>query len=143
MRFHHVSLTAKDANALSDFYMSVFGCVDRRPARRLSDPWVSKGNGVPGSNILSRWLTFPNMSGPFLEILEYEVFVDAKPQPPNTRGCGHIAFVVDDLYATVANVLTHGGSKQGDIVDIGTEGKPILVVYMRDPEGNILELEQI
>ncbi|MCR9157013.1 MAG: VOC family protein [Rhodobacteraceae bacterium] len=143
MQFHHVSLTANDANALSDFYITVFGCVDRRPAKRLSDPWVSQGNGVPGSNILSRWLTFPNTTGPFLEILEYEVMLDAAPQPPNTRGCGHIAFVVDDLNATVANVLAHGGAKQGDIVNIGSAEHPILVVYMRDPEGNIVELEQI
>lgn len=143
MQFHHVSLTANDANALSDFYITVFGCVDRRPAKRLSDPWVSQGNGVPGSNILSRWLTFPNTTGPFLEILEYEVMLDAASQPPNTRGCGHIAFVVDDLNATVANVLAHGGAKQGDIVNIGSEEHPILVVYMRDPEGNTVELEQI
>lgn len=83
------------------------------------------------------------MIGPFLEILEYEIMVDAEPQSPNTRGCGHIAFVVDDLRTTVANVLAHGGSKQGNIADIGTDDQPIFVIYMRDPEGNILELEQI
>lgn len=81
-------------------------------------------------------------TGPFLEILQYSQMV-GRPKPAvNEPGFGHLAFEVDDLTESVGNVLRFGGSLQGQITNLGTAETPFLVVYVRDPEGNILELEQ-
>jgi predicted enzyme related to lactoylglutathione lyase len=55
---------------------------------------------------------------------------------------GHLAFHVDDVEATLAAVLATGGSTLGEVVhreypELGT----LAAVYARDPEGNILELQ--
>ena len=142
MKLLHVSLTAKNAESLSAFYKSVFGFQDRRPPKRLSGDLVSKANGLPGSNILSHWLAFPNDTGPFLEIHEYDTTEDAPHRAPNAQGFGHLAFEVSDFHSTIADIIAHGGSRQGEVVNFGTDTAPLLIIYMRDPEGNILELEQ-
>lgn len=47
-----------------------------------------------------------------------------------------------DLAATRDRVLAAGGSAQGAVTNLGSEAAPVLAVYLRDPEGNLLELEQ-
>ena len=66
-----------------------------------------------------------------------------RPSPAvNERGYAHLAFEVEDLLATIGKVLQSGGSMQGEVTNFGTNKQPHLIVYVRDPEGNILELEQ-
>ncbi len=142
IKLSHVSVTARDARLLSEFYGDVFGYVERRPPTRLSGDKVSRGNGLPGSDIVSVWLELPGEHGPFLEILEYRQGADRRMSEVNEPGYGHLAFEVPDLMATVARVLECGGQLQGKTTNFGTETEPHLIVYVRDPEGNLLELEQ-
>lgn len=142
MKILHVSVVARDANILSAFYKTVFGCVDRRPPTTLSGEKVSRGNGPPNARIYSIWLALPDAKGPFLEILEYSNTHD-RPQPRvNEPGFGHLSFEVKNIKATLAEVLNAGGKPLGKVTDFGTVNRPCLIVYVRDPEGNILELEQ-
>lgn len=150
MRLSHVSLTARHADRLSAFYKGVFGFVDRRPPKRLSGEIVSRGNGLPNSNIYAIWLRFPGDTGPFLEIMEYDDAPAGRSFPVvhvapavNALGYGHLAFEVQDLNETLEKVLQLGGTLQGQVTNFGREDSPYLIVYMRDPEGNILELEQV
>lgn len=142
MRLLHISLTARDADKLSEFYREVFGCVDRRPPKRLSGEAVSRGNGLANSSIYAVWLNFPNNAGPFLEIMEYAETIGRDAPAVNEPGYGHLAFAVQDLSKTIENVLLLGGSLQGRVTNFGTKKQPHLIVYVRDSEGNILELEQ-
>jgi len=49
---------------------------------------------------------------------------------------------VDDVEATLAEVITAGGSNVGELVTAAyPNGKEAVFVYARDPEGNILELQ--
>jgi predicted enzyme related to lactoylglutathione lyase len=50
---------------------------------------------------------------------------------------------VDDIGNTISDIVEAGGSQIGEITDFGTPQKPYLIVYARDPEGNVLELEQM
>jgi predicted enzyme related to lactoylglutathione lyase len=62
---------------------------------------------------------------------------------PNQPGYGHIAFAVDDVTATLDAVRRAGGSAVGDLVSTDVPGVGRLeVVYARDPEGNIIELQR-
>ncbi|MEM6634494.1 MAG: VOC family protein [Pseudomonadota bacterium] len=142
MRLKHVSLTARDADRLAAFYRNTFGFVDRRPAKQLSGERVARGNGLANSCIYVIWLTLTDDSGPFLEIMEYSERIDRPKPAVNEPGFGHLAFAVPDLTETVQKVLKFGGTLQGEVTNFGTDEKPHLIVYVRDPEGNILELEQ-
>ncbi|NVK34004.1 MAG: glyoxalase/bleomycin resistance/dioxygenase family protein [Rhodobacteraceae bacterium] len=143
MKLSHISLTARDANSLSAFYKYVFGFIDRRAAKRISGKAVSRGNGLNNSNIYSIWLTLPDDEGPFLEIMEYSETIERRLPMVNEPGYGHLAFEVRNLNETIKTVLQHGGALQGQITNFGTDAKPHLLVYVRDSEGNILELEQV
>lgn len=138
----HVSLTARDALALATFYRGVFGYVDRRAPKRLTGEAVSHGNGLPHSNILSVWLELPGDDGPFLEIMEYDPLVERAMPAVNKPGFGHVAFEVPDLHTTLEALLKLGGTMQGKVTNLRSAEAPILIVYVRDPEGNILEIEQ-
>jgi len=138
----HASLTAQDAAALSAFYKAVFGCVDRRAPRFLSGADVARGNGLPDARLLSIWLDFPDSDGAFLEILEYEETPKPKWPAVNAPGFSHLAIRVEDLDETLSRLARAGGTMQGAIVDFGTATSPHRIVYVRDPEGNVLELEQ-
>lgn len=142
MRLTHISLTARDADLLAQFYQQVFGFIYRRPPTRLSGPKVARGNGLPGSDIYSIWLCLPDDDGPFLEIMEFAKPAERGLPAVNEPGYAHLAFEVADLEKTIGDVLRSGGSLQGEVTDFGTRHSPHLIIYMRDPEGNILELEQ-
>lgn len=142
MKLSHVSLNARDADALSTFYRDALGFTDRRPPRRLHGEMVSRGNGLPNSDIYSIWLIQHDRQEPFLEIMEYTEAVAGRRPAVNEPGYAHLAFEVEDLHATIRKVLQAGGSMQGEVTDFGTHQQPQLIVYVCDPEGNIIELEQ-
>lgn len=142
MKFSHVSLVARDADRLADFYTRIFGCTERRPPKTLAGAAVSRGNGVPGSEIYAIWLTLPGTDGPFLEIHQYRTLQERPLPAVNQPGYGHLSFAVPDIDATLAAILAAGGTPLGEITNFGTATAPILLVYVRDPEGNVLELEQ-
>jgi catechol 2,3-dioxygenase-like lactoylglutathione lyase family enzyme len=142
MKFGHVSMVARDTDRLADFYKSVFGCEDIAERWNMSGERVSRGIGVPNSEIYAAWLSLPGADGPFLEIFQYKTFQDRPTPPVNQPGFGHISFAVDDINSTVDAVIGAGGSALGEITDLGTAEAPVLCVYVRDPEGNVVELEQ-
>ena len=113
-----------------------------RLPKTLSGEKVSRGNGLPDVDIYSVWLKLPGSDGPFLELLQYEKMPDRPLPQVNAPGYGHIAFEIQDIDRTIAAILQSGGQKIGEITNFGSTEAPVLLIYMRDPEGNILELEQ-
>ncbi|MCE8545797.1 VOC family protein [Ruegeria pomeroyi] len=142
MRLAHVSLIARDAPALAEFYCTALGCSPRRSATRLSGAWVGRGIGLPGAEILSIWLNLPDSGAPFLEIQQFALNPGHPPPQPDTPGLRHLAFATADIEATARAILASGGSQQGEITDLGSAEHPCRALYMRDPEGNLIELEQ-
>lgn len=143
MKLAHINLVARNAEALAAFYVNVFKCEHLREPKVLSGEKVSRGNGLPNSEIYSIWLKFPDCDAPFLEIHEHKVTHDRKRPRVNEPGFGHISFQMGDISAGLSEIIAAGGTQVGEIVDFGTAAKPFLIAYARDPEGNILELEQI
>ena len=108
----------------------------------MSGELLSQGNGVPNAEVYAAWLSLPGIDGPFLEIFEYKD-ADDRPTPPvNQPGYGHISFEVEDIHATYDAVMVAGGMPLGKVTDFGSAETPFLYVYVRDPEGNVVELEQ-
>src|SRR6266576_1600910 len=81
--------------------------------------------------------------GPTLEIFSYEEMVEGQMPTANECGFAHIAFAVDDVDQALEATIAAGGSTVGDIATTQVDGVGVLrVVYARDPEGNIVELQK-
>lgn len=142
MKLAHINIVARDADVLAAFYVNVFRCEYLRGPRTLSGENVSRGNGISNSEIYSIWLKLPGIDVPFLEIHQHKVTHDRSLPRVNEPGFGHISFQMDDIDFVLSAIINGGGSQIGEITDFGTADQPFLIVYARDPEGNVLELEQ-
>ena len=144
-RYAHTNLIAADWRKLADFYENVFGGVPVPPIRHISEAWLSEATGLPNAEIEGVHLHLPGYGeqGPTLEIFTYAQLKVRTSQAPNQPGFGHIAFAVDDVPEARAAVLTAGGIDVGEIISANIPNAGNLTfVYMADPEGNLLELQQ-
>ena len=147
VRFAHVNLIARDYRVLAAFYCDLFGCVPVPPERDYRADWLARGTGVAGAQLAGVHLRLPGHdepggTAPTLEIFQYSELDERPPHAANSTGFGHIAFVVDDVADMVARVLARGGSVVGEPIEIAIAGAGTLLwQYVRDPEGNIIELQ--
>ena len=143
-RYVHTNLTTRDWRRLARFYCDVFGCVPKPPERDLSGPWLDALTALKDAHLNGIHLCLPGFGpdGPTLEIFSYEVLEEAARPVVNRPGFGHLAFLVDDVAGALAAVEAAGGSAVGQVsgTDVPGVGR-LRVVYARDPDGNILELQ--
>jgi predicted enzyme related to lactoylglutathione lyase len=143
-KYAHTNLTARDWRRLVRFYCDVFGCKRRPPERDLSGSWLDELTAVPGAHLTGIHLGLPGFGddGPTLEIFSYDVMNTSAFPVVNEPGFGHIAFQVDDVQAAVEAVKAQGGGLVGNVATTEVPGVGRLkVAYARDPEGNIVELQ--
>jgi catechol 2,3-dioxygenase-like lactoylglutathione lyase family enzyme len=146
-RFAHVNLVARDLDRLVAFYVGVFGCV--RGVERIYDTperseALRRGLGVAGLRLRGVHLLLPGHgdNGPSLELFQYAPPTERAPAPPQATGFGHVAFEVADMDATRAAVLRAGGTSVGELVTVPyPTGGTLTWCYVRDPEGNFVELQ--
>lgn len=144
VRYGHTNLIARDWRALASFYKRVFGCVPVPPERNYSGPDLEAGTGVKGTTLQGVHLRLPGLGpdGPTLEIYSYSVTADEVRPEVNRPGFAHIAFAVPDVAGARAEVIREGGEAVGEIVTLRTSpGARVTWCYVRDPEGNIVELQ--
>ena len=145
IKYRHVNIVAADWRRLANFYRDALGCEIVPPERDLSGAWIDRAVGVKNARIRGIHVRLPGHgeNGTTIEILQYDKN-EAKALPPlaNREGFGHIAFEVDDVRAVMQKVLECGGSQIGDIATGFVEGAgQDTLVYLADPEGNIVELQ--
>lgn len=143
-KYVHTNLTARDWRALVRFYCDVFGCTPKLPERDLSGQWLDDLTALSSAHLRGMHLLLPGFSqgGPTLEIFGYDHLENSSQPVVNRPGFGHIAFLVADVPAAVEAVLAAGGGRVGKTVERRVEGVGLLkVAYARDPEGNIVELQ--
>jgi predicted enzyme related to lactoylglutathione lyase len=81
--------------------------------------------------------------GPTLEIFQYNHQEERPKTAANRPGFAHVAFAVDDVEDAREAVLAAGGGTLGKLVSVEIAGAgKITLVYMTDPEGNIIELQK-
>ncbi len=142
-KFGHTNIIARDWRKLADFYTRVFGCTPVGSERNLQGEELERGTGVPRAALRGIHLRMPGHgeTGPTLEIFSYTLNDPLGPGMPNRTGFGHIAFIVPDVSAARQAVLEAGGSEHGAIATTPADSRHVTWVYMRDPEGNLLELQ--
>lgn len=144
MRYTHTNIAAKDWKQLAAFYQAVFGCTVKPPERNLSGDWLDQAIGLTGAVLQGVHLVLPGYGpdGPTLEIFSYADSVAREPLFANHHGFTHIAFEVDDVDDTYAEAMRAGAKPLGTITEKVIEGLGVLkFVYLRDPEGNIVEIQ--
>ncbi|MCV2889177.1 VOC family protein [Ruegeria aquimaris] len=142
MKLAHISITARDADRLAAFYVAAFNCTPSRAPVTLTGARIVAGCSLPQASIRSLWLRFPGVEYPFLELHQHRQTLERGLPQVNEPGYGHLCFQTPDIHDAVRRTLRFGGALQGEITDIGAPDHPCLAVYLRDPEGNLLELEE-
>lgn len=105
---------------------------------------MEAGTGVAGARLHGMHMRLPGAGpdGPTLEIFEYSEPAADVAQVVNRPGFAHIAFAVDSVVEAREHVLSHGGSAVGDVVTVAISATAkVTWCYVRDPEGNIVELQ--
>ena len=144
-RFVHTNLIARDWKTLVRFYCNVFGCILQGPDRDYSGEWLDRVTALQDAHLLGIHLLLPGYgsNGPTLEIFSYDFMPQPSLRGVNAPGFGHIAFGVEDVERALEDVRKAGGGAVGEVVIRDVEGVGTLhVVYARDPEGNIVELQK-
>jgi catechol 2,3-dioxygenase-like lactoylglutathione lyase family enzyme len=143
-KYVHTNLIARDWRALARFYVEVFGCEPVPPQRDAQGPWLDSATGLDGARLQGMHLRLPGgePDGPTLEIYSYDDPRARTISMPNDTGYGHLGFSVDDVSTAVRDIVDHGGTLLGQIATSTVTGVGDLeVIYVRDPEGNIIELQ--
>jgi predicted enzyme related to lactoylglutathione lyase len=144
-RYVHTNLIAGDWKKLVRFYRDVFGCIPRGPERDLSGEWLDRVTSLSAARLGGVHLRLPGYgdTGPTLEIFSYEDMSDKQLPMSNEPGFAHVAFAVDDVEQALETVISAGGGSVGEIATTEVDGVgSVQVVYARDPEGNIVELQK-
>ncbi len=123
----------------------MFGCIPKGPERDLSGEWLDRVTVLSAARLRGVHLRLPGYGddGPTLEIFRYDGMRDRRLPMPNETGFAHVAFAVDDVEKALEAVISAGGGSVGEIAttEVGGVGS-LQVVYARDPEGNIVELQK-
>jgi predicted enzyme related to lactoylglutathione lyase len=141
----HTNLIARDWKRLVQFYSEVLECEPKPPERDMSGAWLDQLTSLQNAHLGGVHLRLPGYGedGPTLEIFSYNQLVERELPSANQWGFGHIAFAVDDVDEALQAVVAAGGSTVGNIVTTEVDGVGVLrVVYARDPERNIVELQK-
>src|SRR5215468_2637851 len=105
---HHVGITVKDLDASLRFYHDVLGLqFSNEPSPWFDSPELGPAVGVPGAALRQVSLILGDTT---LELLEYSS-PPSETQAPlfsNNIGASHVAFVVDDIHTTKAELETKG-----------------------------------
>jgi len=144
-KYVHTNLIARDWKRLVRFYIDVFGCEPKGPERDLSGAWLDSVNAVPSAHLTGVHLRLPGYGedGPTLEIFSYDELAERGMPVANQCGFAHIAFAVDDVDQALEAVIAASGGTVGRVATTEVDSVGVLrVVYARDPEGNIVELQK-
>ncbi len=144
-KYKHTNIVAADWRKLAGFYQRVFCCEPVLPERTAVGEWVERCTGVPGAEVRGVHLRLPGYGndGPTLEIFQYNKAEQRPDTAINRPGLAHIAFEVDDVEAARDEVIKAGGKCVGELVTVEVRGAgSITLIYMADPEGNIIELQK-
>lgn len=139
---HHISLSTADMDRFLHFYRDLLGLP------QTSDAWIEPGAilfetivGHKDARVRTCRLLIGNLE---MEIFQY---VNPTPRPgealrPCDVGIRHIAFDVTDIEGECARLKAAGVdtffSEPQHMTEYGMKS-----VYLRDPDGNIVELQEI
>lgn len=139
--FAHPAIVVRDLDTATQFYCDAFGfsIFSSDTESWENKPAIDAAIGLANSSAKGRMLSGHNC---FLELFCFEKptshAVDPRDNQPCDYGLRHLCFYVDDVEVEYQRLLGLGAQR------LGTPQKKqgITAVYLRDPEGNIIELAE-
>ncbi|MDP2917259.1 MAG: VOC family protein [Dehalococcoidia bacterium] len=135
---HHTGLIVNDLNKLLPFYCDVLGMEVAVDLGLQDGPEVSLVMGVPGSKIK---IVMLQMAGQIFELIQL-LNPAGKPMPDDAKfaqvGHSHVAFRVKDIDEVYASLKQKGVQ----FVCPPQVIPELKFFYLRDPEGNWIEMIQ-
>ena len=145
IKYVHTNIVAKNWEKLADFYIKVFGCKIVPPIRHYTGKDLDSAVKIEGVKLNGIHLRLPgyNKMGPTLEIFSYFPPLKKQNRKVNTPGITHLAFEVCDVNNAHKKAIKNGGKKVGKIITLKrSDGKEVTWCYVKDPEGNMIELQK-
>lgn len=140
---NHICIVAKNHKKLVQFYIDALGFIIERNVRNksiellqsigLNDSCIEGAHlRLGGSNISLEVISFAGNNAS----IHYK--------RPNDLGIGHICFKVKDIEIHLRRLLDKDAQFLGKPITITQDGsnKLLKMCYLKDPEGNILELRE-
>lgn len=130
---HHVGITVADLDRALSFYHDTLGLpvLDRF---EVSGPAFSTAVGVEDAT--GRFAHLDG-GGTRIELVEYDPEGDTRPDANlNQPGATHLGLSVDDVDTVVDDFPAHVET----VSDPQTTASGTRIVFLRDPEGNLVEL---
>lgn len=145
-RYTHTNIVACDPERLARFYIDVLDC-ELSARRHLSEEWLGRGMGRPGTTLDVVHVRLPGLGGgedaPTIEIFRMPDIKEGSATVHDVPGIMHMAFAVEDIHERLHRLIDAGGEPLGEVVSATVEGVgDVRFVYARDPEGNIVELQE-
>lgn len=135
-RLDHLSFTVGDI----DRSMAFYGRFGFQPLKRYvsAGPDVDEGSETENADMDIQWLQHP-LGGPMLELIRY-VNHEANRSAHNSKvGAAHLCFCVEDVSAAFGALVSDGVEPLSDPHE---DEFGLRWVYLRDPDGNAVELIQ-
>jgi catechol 2,3-dioxygenase-like lactoylglutathione lyase family enzyme len=143
---HHVAISTPDLDRLAAFYTDVLGFEPVMSTGWRDRPIIDRIIGLDGSAARQVMLRAGNA---YLELFEYSSptprAVDpASPSTPSDHGYTHFCIDVIDIDAEYARLSASGMTFHTSPPTVDELGNARLrAIYGRDPDGNIVELQEV
>ena len=138
---HHVAISTPNLERLVAFYRDVIGAeVVYEGGWQSGNPAIDSIVGLKKSAAKQAMLKLGNA---YLEFFEYESPKGAEKNPEygvNDHGYTHFCLDVQDIEAEYQRLSSHGMVFNCEPPDLGGA---IRATYGRDPDGNVIEIQQI
>lgn len=138
-RMEHVGIVVDDLKAATSFFIELG--LEVKGETPVSGHWVDRIVGLEGVRAEIAMLETKDGHGR-LELTKYHSPPSQdrhQHAPANAPGIRHVAFLVEDIDATVAGLLARGTELVGEVVQYENSYR---LCYVRGPEGIIVELAE-
>lgn len=140
---HHAAISTPDLDRLAAFYTEVIGFERVMSTSWRDQPVIDRMIGLSGSAARQVMLRAGNA---YLELFEYQAPEGRRADPARTpadHGYTHICLDVVDIDAEHARLAATGMTFHGPPPGRDEVGGRLRAIYGRDPDGNIVELQEI
>ena len=138
-RLEHVGIVVNDLPAAIDFFVNLG--LEPRGSGHVEGDWVDRIIALEDVKAELAMLRTPDGQGE-IELVKFHSppTETGDPQAPsNTPGLRHLAFLVEDIDALVADLQARGTELIGELVRYENSYR---LCYVRGPEGIIIELAE-
>jgi catechol 2,3-dioxygenase-like lactoylglutathione lyase family enzyme len=138
-KMEHVGIVVNDLPAAIDFFVKLG--LESRGQGQVEGPWVERIIALDEVKVEFAMLRTPDGQGE-IELVKFHsppTQAGDPNAPANTPGLRHLAFLVDDIHAVVADLEARGTELVGELVRYENS---YWLCYVRGPEGIIVELAE-